>query len=80
MPEIESEARLGQKELFTFIIKTNLIAIIIWIKVLTNEELTIAKQRSRDILSLSFTHLKHGQYAKKKKDTVGVNDNIYANK
>ena len=62
MPEIESEARLGQKELFTFFIKTNMIAIIIneiWIKVLTIEELTIAKQRSRDILSLSFTHLKH---------------------
>ena len=62
MPEIESEARLGQKELFTFLIKTKIIAIIIneiWIKVLTIEELTIAKQRSRDILRLSFTHLNH---------------------
>ena len=75
--------RLDQKELFTFLIKSKITAIIIneiWIKVLTIEELTIAKQRSRDILSLSFTHLQHGQYAKKKKDTVGVNDNIYANK
>ena len=75
--------RLRQKELFTFLAKSKMTAIIInevWIKVLTIEELTIAKQRSRDILSLSFTHLKHGQYAKKKKDTVGVNDNIYANK
>ena len=34
-------------------------AILLENKLLTIEELTIAKQRSRDILSFSFTHLPH---------------------
>ena len=37
-------------------------------KVLTNEELTIARQRSRDILSLSFTHLRERTFHRDAKD------------
>ena len=37
-------------------------------KVLTNEELTIARQRSRDILSLSFTHLRERTLHRDAKD------------
>ena len=44
---------------------------------LTKEEFTIAKHRSRDILSLSFTHLKHVENMQKRKRIQLVLMRIY---